>query len=208
MARGAHAAHGLIWEEIMRLTRLVALGLVGFATSLIVARHAHADCPLTIDLGKIVNEDFIVKGQVELSPKHRGWYEANSSAAEFKMGNSWYELYKPRCSTSGDGKTLVSFQVHHINNSRRTPPDVVNVELTLDSKTAKLIASEVKTKIADKLFTTGSMPAPDPKASAVIAGLDGLEGFLKNIGARGGKLQLPTVVKHCTNAVLLHTKPK
>src|SRR5262249_20914878 len=119
---------------------------------------------------------------------------------------SWYELYRPRCSTSGHGKTLVSFQVHHINNSGKSAPDVVIVELVLDTKTGKLLSSELKAKVGDKVFETKE-PISDPKAQGVLEGLKLFEGFLKRIGARGGKLQLPTAVKHCHNAVLLHAHP-
>jgi hypothetical protein len=85
--------------------------------------------------------------------------------------------------------------------------------LTLESKTGKLLASEITTKLG-KGFSSGAVLQPvaaaakDPRAMVAVAALGGFEKFINSIGARGGKLQLPTVVKHCTNAVLRHTKPK
>jgi hypothetical protein len=180
------------------------VGLVSLLLLPCVAQAAER--PVWINEDGIIREGFIEQGQVELDPKHRGWYEARGEAAEFKMSASWYELYRPRCSTSGDGKTLVSFHVHHINNSRRSPPDVVNVELVLDSKTAKVLSSELKAKVGGEVFKTDK-PISDPKARGVLEGLELFEGFLKRIGAKGGQLQLPTVVKHCANAVLVHAHP-
>src|SRR5262249_49656030 len=112
----------------MRQTSLFAT-FFGLATALLLPCVAQgAKRPVWINEDGIIREAFIEQGQRELDPKHRGWHAADGEAAEFKMSASWYELYRPRCSTSGHGKTLVSFQVHHINNSGKSAPDVVIVE--------------------------------------------------------------------------------
>jgi hypothetical protein len=160
---------------------------------------------LTIDEAGIVQTKFIVDGQQELNPKHRGWYEAGGRAAEFKMGKSWYELYRPTATTSPDGYALVSFQVHHINNSRRTAPDVINVELNVDTMNGELVSIKVDHKEAGKIFMKEKAP-PDPYSQIVGPALDLLEDHLKTLSQVGGLLQLPTVAKHCVNAVLANLK--
>jgi hypothetical protein len=167
--------------------------------------------PFHIDLDALVKVAFICNGQPELKPADRGW--TNGDNAEFKMGgNAWYKLYKPQWSVGADGKATISCVVHHM---RGWPdkPDVAVVILHVESKTGKLLDVQVKTEIAGEGKVDGGVvkviadDTDDPRAAAAAAiakGVSALRNWLAELKEGGGRLQFPTVIEHCTNAILQH----